>query len=66
MKISIKQGMFVNDMTDYIFDLKQATLRGKRLQEVDALGLKEFRRLIARIRWSAGLSTSCSPSSCAR
>ncbi|CAE7293122.1 unnamed protein product [Symbiodinium sp. KB8] len=49
MKISIKQGMFVNDMTDYIFDLKQATLRGKRLQEVDALGLKEFRRLIVSL-----------------
>ena len=55
MKISLQHGVFVNDMTDYVFGLKEAPLRGRGPQGLDAGGLKEFRRLIAQLRWPVHL-----------
>ncbi|CAE7249975.1 TY1B-ER1, partial [Symbiodinium sp. KB8] len=55
MKISLQGDTFLNDMTDYVFELKEASLRERGSQSLDATGLKEFRRLIAQLRWPVHL-----------
>ncbi|CAE7368424.1 RE2, partial [Symbiodinium sp. KB8] len=51
MKVFLEDGAMVNDMTEYVLDLKEAVLRKRGAQVLDAAGLKEFRRLIAQLRW---------------
>ena len=52
MQIYKRNGCFFNDMTEYVLALKEASLPGKDGDApLDAGGLKEFRRLIAQLRW---------------
>ena len=52
MQIYKKGGCFFNDMTEYVLALKEAVLPAKTKDALlDAAGLKEFRRLIAQLRW---------------
>ena len=56
MKICIVQGHFINDMSEYIQNLEPSTLSQQSLElKLDGPGLKDFRRLIAQIRWPVHL-----------
>eukprot|EP00439_Symbiodinium_sp_Y106_P070485 s391_g12.t1 len=52
MRVYVKNGIFYNDMNDYILELKEGNYHKLADDEaLDANGLKEFRRVIAQLRW---------------
>ena len=56
MKIYVKEGVFYNDMTDYVLEIKPPCVpEGPEEAKLDAKGLREFRRIIAQIRWPVHL-----------
>ncbi|CAE7928562.1 RE1, partial [Symbiodinium sp. KB8] len=56
MKIYVKDGIFYNDMKDYVLEIRPPNIASKDKEALlDAAGLKEFRRLVAQLRWPVHL-----------
>ena len=56
MKIYVKDGVFYNDMKDYVLEIRPPAITEKNKETpLDAAGLKEFRRLVAQLRWPVHL-----------
>ena len=54
--MAVRDGCFVNDMTEYVKGMKGRVMqKGKTDEKLDADGLKMFRHLVAGLRWPAHL-----------
>ena len=55
VKISRQKDCFENDMTEYVKAIQPAKVEGNTENALDAGQLKDFRRLVAQLRWPAHL-----------